>query len=449
MKTQKVIDIGARRELFVDDFMIEELEGGAELRLHEPTARKVVMVHDEPWEGNTCGYHTIFKDGDLYRMYYRGSNHPQTHPPFACYAESGDGIHWTKPDLGLVAFEGSKKNNILLEGIGTHNFTPFKDPNPACLRGAQYKALGRGQGAEKSTLFAFRSADGIHWELMQSEPVITEGAMDSQNLAFWDAVRGEYRCYLRDFRDGYRGIRTCRSKDFLAWSDPLWLHFPDAPREHLYTNQVQPYYRAPHIYIGFPSRFVPDRGSLVEPLFMSSRDGRTFHRWEESIIRPGRNSERWHNRSNYVWWGLVPTDSPLPGAGQELSLYTNERYYYEGKGVRIRRYTYRPDGFVSAHAPFSGGRVLTKPFTFVGTRLLLNVSTSAAGSVRVEIKDAQGEPIDGFRLTDCQEIYGDEIERLVEWEGGRDVGDLQGRAIRLLFVLEDADIYAFRFAGDS
>ena len=138
------------------------------------------------------------QDGPLYRMYYCGSHviytqgkYVSPHREVACYAESTDGIHWTKPELGLVEFDGSKKNNILRDGIAAHNFTPFKDPNPDCKPDDKYKALGSGKGG----LFALKSADGTHWSLMRQSQVITKGAFDSPNLAFWDSVRGEYREY--------------------------------------------------------------------------------------------------------------------------------------------------------------------------------------------------------------------------------------------------------------
>ncbi|MHC4632557.1 MAG: SGNH/GDSL hydrolase family protein, partial [Planctomycetota bacterium] len=236
----KALDIGSRLELFVDDFLIEQMEE-VNLTLHRPICREVVIVHDRPWEGNTCGYHTIFKDGDLYRMYYRGWNHDnktqkQLHKAMVCYAESSDGIHWNRSSLGLVEFDGSKNNNIILKGPGSHNFTPFKDANPNCAPDKRYKAVARGEDDGHKKLFAFQSADGIHWQLMQSEPVITEGAFDSQNLAFWDPVRKEYRCYFRDFHSGVRGIKTSTSIDFIRWTKPVWLQYPGAPKEHLYTN---------------------------------------------------------------------------------------------------------------------------------------------------------------------------------------------------------------------
>ena len=117
---QGPINIGSRLELFVDDYLIAELSDGARLILKHPTPQEVAIVHDEPWEGNNSGYHSVFKDGDLFRLYYKANqltttegNFDRTHPLFFCYAESYDSIHWRKPELGLIEFNGSKKNNIM------------------------------------------------------------------------------------------------------------------------------------------------------------------------------------------------------------------------------------------------------------------------------------------------------------------------------------------------
>ena len=87
---------------------------------------------------------------------------------------------------------------------------------------------------------------------------------------------------------------TCTSTDFRHWTKPQLLDFGDAPLEHLYTNAVTPYYRAPHIYMGFPKRFVPDRrmagnmaGGVSDGVYMTSRDGLHFKRWGEAFVRPG------------------------------------------------------------------------------------------------------------------------------------------------------------------
>ncbi|MFH1924250.1 MAG: hypothetical protein ABIP48_30725 [Planctomycetota bacterium] len=450
-RADEPIEIGSRRELLVDDHLIEQFVGRAELRLHRPTPREVAIVHDKPWEGNVCFYHTVFRDGDRYRMYYRGAHHDWekkrvTHQ-VVCYAESEDGIRWTKPELGIVEFGGSKKNSILWDGPGSHNFAPFKDTNPACKPEAAYKAIAGGTGG----LYPFESPDGIHWSLSSDAPVITKGAFDSQNLAFWDEVRGLYADYHRMGRDGVRDIMTATSTDFLHWTEPVFLEYPGAPKEHLYTNQIQPYYRAPHVLLGFPKRFVPSRKSPIghplpgvsDVVFMTSRDGQRFRRWTEAWIRPGPQPERWVCRNNFVAWGMVETQSALDGAPEELSFYSVEGYY-QGETCQVRRYTLRIDGFVSLGAPASGGEVVTRPITFEGSELALNFSTSAAGGIRVELQNRAGEPLEGFSLADCPEIFGDTLERVVSFGGGTDISKLSGQPIRLRFVLHDADLFSFR-----
>ncbi|MGM0490372.1 MAG: twin-arginine translocation signal domain-containing protein [Planctomycetota bacterium] len=478
------VEIGSRRELLVDDHLIDTLDNARRV-LHRPIPREISLVRNKPWEGNSSGYTTVFQDGDLYRMYYRGTHvaysqgkSKRAHREVYCYAESQDGINWTRPNLGLVEFDGSKKNNIIWDGVGSHNFTPFKDPNPDGSADAKYKAIARGRPLSRNAddtyehgLYAFQSADGIHWQLIQKTPVITKGAFDSQNLAFWDELRGEYRCYLRDFRDG-RDIRTCVSRDFVNWNEPQWLEYSPGRISQLYTNGVIPYYRAPHIFVGFPTRYVdhgwaestkklPQREyrelvasssrrsgtAFTDGMLMSSRDGLRFDVWPESFIRPGiQRPGSWFYGDNYQNWGIVETRSVFEGAPNELSFYVSEAGRQKN-GNRLRRYTLRVDGFVSVNAPLAGGELVTRPIRFEGDRLQMNFSTSAAGSIAVEVQDQAGKPIAGFALADCQVQYGDELDRVVSWKGDADLSRLAGKPVKLRFQLKDADLYAFRFTG--
>ncbi|MBG89615.1 MAG: hypothetical protein CMO80_22330 [Verrucomicrobiales bacterium] len=487
-----MIDIGSRRELFVDHHLIEKLDG-ARLELRHPVPREVVISHDEPWEGNGCGFHSIFKDGDRYRMYYK-SYHFEVGPErtefvkrhFLCYAESDDGVHWRKPDLGLHEFEGSRKNNIVIapHNIGHSLADPshsavFKDPNPNAPAESRYKAIIRGH--ERLGMLAFQSPDGLSWTPMRDRPVITKGAFDSQNLAFWDPVRGEYRAYFRTFTKGVtndekwkpagiRAIRTATSDNFVDWKDAADLTYVDSPDEHLYTNQIKPYHRAPHIFIGFPTRYVergwsesmhslpePERRqwraragerfgmALTEGLIMSSRDGVQFHRWNEAFLRPG--AERpgsWLYGDAFIGWHIVETASALAGAPNELSIYASQGYWH-GKGNRLRRYTLRLDGFVSVSADWKGGQLLTRPMVFDGDQLEINFATSAAGSLRVEVQNLDGTPAKGFSLADCAELFGDAISRRVIWKSKADLSALAGKPVRLRFDMKDADLYSFRF----
>lgn len=440
------IAIGSRRELFVDDLLVGSLEG-AERVLHKPTAQDVVIVCDKPWEGNTSAYFTIFRDDDLFRMYYRGSHWDvdkkrEAHPEVACYAESRDGLHFEKPELGLFEFGGSRSNNIVWNGPGTHNFTPFKDTNPAAAPAARYKALavGKGKAGGKSGLLAFQSCDALHWSLMSDEPVITEGAFDSQNLAFWDAERRVYVDFHRVFREGVRDIVTCTSDDFLKWTKPAPLDYGDAPKEHLYTNAIQPYFRAPHLLIGFPTRFQP-KTQQVEPILMASRDGLHFQRWNEALIPITAPKDRDGNRSNYMTWGLVQ----LAKDERHLSVYAKEAYY-EGPGSRLRRFTFRVDGFVSVHGGAPTGQFTTRPVTFAGKSLSINAATAEGGKLTVELLDEAGQPIRGFAAADCRPFAGDSSEHRVEWQGGVDLGSLAGKPVRIRFQLANADLYSLRFS---
>ena len=484
--------IGSRRELFIDDALIERLHGKAELRLHQPVPREVVIVRDAPWEGAGSGYTSLFKDGDIYRMYYKawqrtpGPGVPNTdkNPLLCCYAESDDGIHWRKPELGLYEFNGSKANNIVMVSgvigkvdVDAGHPAVFKDENPAAAPDARYKAFFVSD--KPKGLLAFKSPDGIRWAPLADKPVITDGAFDSQNLAFWDAERGEYRAYWRYFDKGtpdnlyvgLRSIRTATSKDFIHWENQANLKFVDSPLEQLYTNQVKPYHRAPHLFIGFPMRY-SDRGwsdsmralpnlahrewragiterlgtAVTDALFMASRDGVTFKRWNEALLRPGIERDgTWTYGQLCVAWQVVETKSALQGAPNELSIYADEHYWSGASGSTVRRYTLRLDGFVSVQAPMSGGELVTKPVRFTGRQLRLNFSTSAAGSVRVELQDEAGRPLPGFSLEDCPPLFGDSVERPVSWRSGTDVGALAGQAVRLRIVLQDADVYAYQF----
>jgi len=509
------VDIGSRRELFVDSALIDQLKGKAELRLHRPVPREIALEHDLPWEGTGCIYHCVFLDGDLFRMYYRGYNvNPsyessksgQVTHKLGLYAESHDGIHWRKPELGLYQFNGSKANNIVLANgdldgvtIDPSEMAIFKDENPAAPPDARYKALVLTRHAEHDTrgLIALKSADGLRWTPLVKHPVITDGAFDSQNLAFWDAEHSVYRAYWRYFDRGtpdqpyvgIRSIRTATSKDFIHWNNQRDLVYPDAPRTHLYTNAVKPYPRAPHLLIGFPTRYLerelnnglgeartkaaPEKvqqwsaslralpeleqrerraaaserygSALTESVLMASRDGVTFKRWEEAFLPPGIEREgTWNYGHQYVAWHVIETKSDLPGAPNELSFFATESYWTP-PGSALRRYTLRLDGFVSVQAPMSGGELVTKPVRFIGRQLRLNFSTSAAGSVRVELQDEAGRPLPGFALEDCPPLFGDSVERPVSWRSGTDVGALAGQAIRLRIVLQDADLYAYQF----
>ncbi|REJ94243.1 MAG: hypothetical protein DWQ34_09210 [Planctomycetota bacterium] len=448
---RKAVDIGSRRELFVDRHIVGELNGAA-LKMHTPQLQ--LPVSPPRPHGH---YATVLKAEDKFQFYYRGDTKPGNHwkkgweqyheGEVTLYAESADGIHWELPRLGIYEDHPTfPDGNVVLmnEFLVNHNFTPFIDTKPGVPDEERYKALGglayqphkehlevrerRGPGGLK----AYASPDGIHWTRLAEEPVVPEEYgkyFDSQNYAFWSESEQCYVCYFRRFINGYRGIARTTSQDFLTWT-PFVEMQANLPGEHLYTSCTQPYYRAPHIYLALPTRFMADRGAATDILLMSTRGGDHFDReFTESFIRPGIGSEGWANRANYAAIGIHET-SPT-----DLSLFLTGG----------RRYTLRIDGFVSVNAPLEGGELITKPLTFTGRELEINYSTSAAGQVLVELQDAAGNPIPGFTLEECDPIYGDHIARVVQWKEGADVSSLAERPVRIRFVMSDADLYSLRF----
>jgi hypothetical protein len=483
-------DIGSRLELFIDDWLIERMEG-AELRLQHPVPQEVVMVYDtrgtlgrlaHPWEGNVSAMRSVFKDDDLYKMYYRGANWTDergysTHE-VACYAESGDGIDWVRPELGLYEFESKgpaqdaacyraenpkSRNNIVwgrrLEGAF---WKAFKDPNPQAPPEGRYKAYG---GMDKHGFFGLLSPDGIHWTRIEKPLIPDELNTDWDLSAFWSPVDKKYHAYLRywdggtgshSVRDGYRSVRHMTSEDSIHWSrwEPIRYDGPPDEFVQIYDNIIQPYGRAPHILIGTPKRFTPERKKKADhPIpglsdigLLTSRDGINFRFWPEAFCRPGPDPLNWIERNLYPCTGMLQTG---PG---ELSMYWLEHYRTHlpqvepgAEGNRLRRGTLRLDGFVSVNAPYAGGEFTTKPLTFEGRELVLNYATSAMGGVRVEIQREDGTPIEAHSLEKCGDIFGDEIEHVVVWEGDEELKKLEGTPVRLRFVLKDADLYSLRF----
>jgi hypothetical protein len=453
--SMKPFEIGTRLELFVDDLLVERMTGVA-FRMHAPV-KQAPAKSPLPYGA----YGTIIKDGDLYRAYYR-SDIPGYDGPkgdgnpgeITCCAESRDGIEWTFPDWGVTDVVSRQGKNVVLhQPPFNQNFSPFIDTRPGVAPEARYKALA---GGLKSGLFAFKSADGIHWSKIQDAPVLTTppysiaswgpSAFDSQNLAFWSEAENCYVCFVRTAVKAdppigcQRRVSRATSTDFVTWT-PLADTGANLPGEQLYTSQTHPYFRAPHIYVALPSRFtqgiqmgepVEGNNGSTDIMLMTMRAGSASYQrtFKEAFIRPGLDPARWEQRANYVALNVVPTGP------EEMSIYNTK----SGD-----RYTLRTDGFISVNAGANSGELLTKPLTFAGNALSVNFSTGAAGSLRVEIQDASGQALPGFGLDDCQAVIGDAIERQVRWKNNPDLAAIAGKPVRLRFALRECDLYSFRF----
>jgi hypothetical protein len=402
-------------------------------------------------------------------MYYRGNpiaGKDGDDREVTCYAESTDGMKWTRPELNLFDVNGLKTNNVVLahDPPYSHNFTPLIDTKPGIPASERFKALA---GLHKTGLRAYVSSNGIHWKPFRDTPVLPppkEFSLDSQNIAFWSEHENKYVLYYRTWKKigptGYRWVSRAESDDFVHWSPAVEMSYGDAPPEHLYTNQTSAYFRAPHIYAGICARFMPGRQVLtdaqaaelrVDPKYfkdcsdavlVTSRGGNLYTRtFLEAFLRPGVGLQNWVSRSNYPGLHLIQTGPST------MSFLVNRNY---GQPTSyLRRFELRLDGLASLHAGYAGGEMVTKPLIFTGSNLELNFSTSAAGSIRIELQDASGTPLPGFALADGRELIGDEINSIYSWKSGANLAALQGRPVRMRVVLKDADIYAFCFKAPA
>jgi hypothetical protein len=432
--------------------------------MHPPKREEVVFQVEGELENACSGvYNVLVEHEGKVLLYYRGhypiakDSDDASRQQTSNVAISDDGIHFERPELGIVDLGDGKRNNVVWQGIQAHNLVAFCDTNPACDPDARFKAVG---GTGKNSLYALYSPDGFHWRLAQEAPLAVPGAFDSANVPLWDNAIGKYRLFSRFVEEGRgRAIQSCTSEDFIHWSPPVAHQYDeDAPVEQFYTNATVTVPGAQHILMSFPMRYVAERTTPVEDIsemdypgtgrpgmagmtdgvMMSSRDGVHWKRpFPEAWLRAGLDERNWTHRNTCPAVGILPLQET------EWSMYVSEHYGWPDN--RLRRLSLRPWGFAAISADSRGGEVVTRPLTFSGNHLHINLSTSAVGSVRVELQDAGGNPLPGRTLHDMSHTYGDRLDLQVSWKDGPDVGRLAGQPVRLRFELKDADVYSFRF----
>ncbi len=473
---ETVLKLAGTREVFWDDYLIDAEKTTAQHRVHRPVEQEVVMTYDRPWEGNKSNYQNILVEPDgLLRMYYLGWQYT---PPAEgekakplivslCYAESRDGIHWTRPELDICTWENGEKTNILIDGRtqtdSLDGFYVFRDDNPACPPEERYKGVMKPGG---TGLWCFTSADGIHFE--KSWLMVKRGWFDTLNTVHWDPVQGVYRCFTRGFHDsdaqqGIRDIRCMWSKDFREWSEQVPLDFMGSEDYPLYTNCVSVYRRAPQLFVGFPSRYIdhddwPDnykhlcglearkiRGreyarygtAVTDCVFMCSRDGQAWKRYDEAFMTAGpENPDNWVYGDCYPAAGIVETPGRR-GAETELSMYSLINQWSMKRPTQLVRYTLRKEGFVSLNAPYAGATVVTRPFVFGGKGLAVNFATSARGYLYVTLTAEDGT------VARSDAIFGDSCDRVIDFD--IDLAAFAGKETVMEIRMRDADLYSVKF----
>ena len=504
-----LIAIGSTKQLFVDDYLIESMTNAKQgVNPAVKVDNNPVIWAERPWEGDKARPLKVIYEEDegLFKMWYSAytprvvfkDGKPVMGGPdgivvedqgrVTCLATSKDGVHWEKPELGLVEFQGSKQNNIVPPG---EVIVPsFKDPNekdPA----KRYKRLEWTKDTKapmKASLYY--SPDALEWTPYKNNPVIdtapTVGRWGPTHVMGWDPIRQTYAAYVENSHHmrapfGKRIIGRAESSDMVHWSEPETVLVPDErdfPDTEFYQLHVLPYQG---IYVGLLWIFRTTNLTHY-PEVVFSRDGFHFERnYREPFIFLGGPRVEFDSNNIYVTDVVVHGDQILfyyigtNHRDAEMLMDMGDKAS-EAVGLAVSRL----DGFISvdggngwvrhdaseaelraltgreylakiSQGPASFSQLVTRSFSFSGSQLHLN-STRApiaagpgVGEVRVEMLTFNNRKIEGFTFDDADPIMESGLDQVVSWNGSSDVGRLSGQAIKLRFYFKNAKLYSFQF----
>ena len=447
----RLVQLGPERgraDLFLhDDRIVASAEGVA---LVPSTVRKYqgnpVFVADQPYERGRLNYTCVIQDReeDVFKMWYQmlvpqtGSNLSWCH-----YAVSKDGIHWKRPNVGLIEFEGSKNNNILFEQVegirGTPSYWVLKDyAEPDAAR--RYKMMMQSWGFQGRSALVAYSPDGIRWTMPQYGNL--PGPFDSQNAIEWDAPSGQYVGWFRSHRRGYRSLARATSPDGFHWSRPVTVHSVDErdpPTWHLYIPGAYRYTAARNTYVAHITGF-DDTSHAMYPQLGVSRDGVDWYRFRQPFVPPGGEGE----------WDAGSTR----GIGSEAVLDGQMAIFYSGSNIRAHEEGGKSgiglafldhDALVGWHAAQSG-TIVTHPLEIRRYQDRLNLIADAeGGAIRAELLNAGGDVIPGCSRDECVEISSNGYLLPIRWESHADLEEIfRAGPVRLKLYLEKATVYGIR-----
>lgn len=516
------VQIGSQKQLFIDDHMLESTTELSRV-LNRPRKHREgpVLKPERKWEGNFAAVSSVIYDSEegYFKMWYVPSLITAKRPPgrleeyesllrasdyqeeldLSCYALSRDGIHWDRPNLGLVDFEGSTRNNIFSgksvrskgglynSGRAPNAFKDRREKNPD----RRYKGLGYARAANGHTgLCIYFSSDGLTWREYEGNPVMV-GTGDTHTVLGWDSVRKKYLAYLRpgwkDYQsavNAYEQISTTvraaslpsysldelappagdlrkrtigfsESDDFIHWTPIGPALIPDRSDPVDLQFYGMPAIRYEGFYLGFPWMLRTNELTM-ETQFAFSRDGREFRRLADRapFIPLGPNGA-WDD-------GCIYVRKPFVHNGKIWFYYLGANWRHgvedlllEGKNAEaaVGLATLPLDGFVSLDAGPNPGTATTPVLVFKGEQLLVNFEDSQKGSagvdhassLRAEILNPTGKAVKGFNIQDAEPVIHTGERQRVSWNGGVALGSLEGQPIRLRFHLRNGKFYSFEF----
>jgi hypothetical protein len=453
--------LGSRKHVFIDEVMVDR-KRNIKLTLNPPTDA-VVINERVAWDASFFEHqgkiYTVVSEG------YEGDEGPIN------LLVSQDGVKFDRPNLGLIKYNGSKNNNLIMLGLPSWG-KYFKDTNPACPPEEIFKAtLWVGQRG----IYLYFSPDAVHWRRNETcmLPLVSGGGCET----FWDDQQGMYLNYIKrdgsyntgDFPNYGRSTAMFKTREinkawpfnpmpnpyFEGWPFPavtgegltvMGPNLADPDHAQIFRTRPQKYHWAPDTYVAFTIRSGCDMAV--------SRDGVNWKMCSESglgyYMPPGKTVDGTNLSNAEMANGLIRR-------GDDIWQYANCNV----AGIRKRatvRVTQRLDGFLSLDAGQQKGTVITKPFTFEGN--ILTINADVKGYLKVAILNLPGmeitgynigltntpkKPVVGYGLRECDLIEDDSVRQVVRWKGNSEVGNLAGQVVRLRFELHNAKLYAFKF----
>ena len=487
------IDLGTRKYVFIDGAILAHAKN-VTFTVNPPKDEQVALEYTP----NLTKHVSVLEDDrGLIRLYYEGPDDT------LAVATSKDGIHFTLPDLGHGSYKG--QSNIATEDKAVLG-NVFVDPTAPS--DARYKLVS---GMRGSGIYLFTSPDGFTFHRWPTSLLPFWGASqsnvfwDDQQQAFLGYHRSDFHATpggstQREFvftrvRDLYKPVPYQPVTQQATWAaaktqrlrEPqphfldngplapggIGIEFPsvfgpipeDAPGTDIYVPQALKYPWSPDTYVAFPAVYFHYRGDgPPERQILGAEKSARGSGVVETEVAVSRDGEHWtrYPRPAYIGLGehggrvlhMAYMAEGMVRRGNEIWQYYLGDDHYHSWFVRtpthraVFRVVQRLDGFVSADAAYTGGSMETLPFIFSGNTLELNVATDATGSVQVGLEDADGKPIPGFSLDDCIYLNTDDVAAKVAWmKNGSDVSALAGKAVRLVFRMRGAKLFAFQFVA--
>lgn len=453
--------------LFADERIIAETRN---VQLKINSCKKLdspVIIPEKPWETERVyTYGSAYKNprSNNYTMWYMSRMHAGADkkdkrltdtPDLVLYAESSDGVHWEKPELGLYEFDGSNRNNIV---AGLHSPSVLIDDTEP-EKNRRYKMLGFGSRQGQRGYYTAWSADGLNWHYVSDLPVISGG--DTVTL-MKNPLTGEYCAYHKHPHDvrGFsrRTVWLSTSSDFMHWTEPVLVLAPDEQddtwasgadqRTEFYNMTV---FFSGGLFLGLVSVFrvttlqkdvQPHQSRVDGPVYTElvySYDGSIWKRFPERIPVIPNGPSAWDSGC------ILGVSNPIITGDEIWVYYTGINTTHGGaippKKCVIGRATWRRDGFVSLESG-GDGIVETTPLQVLGKTLTVNADASM-GNLTVEILTHNGAVIPEYHRDQCVPITTDRFSHKIQWKTRSNIPI--SIPLRLRFVCNNSRLFSFGF----